>query len=64
MVERFQRVSYDTLKYSATIDDPNVFAAPWTEVATFTLHPEWQIQEYICNENNHDYKKLFEQYKE
>jgi hypothetical protein len=64
VVERFQRVSYNTLKYSATIDDPNVFAAPWTEVATFTLHPEWQIQEYICNENNHDYKKLFEQYKQ
>jgi hypothetical protein len=64
VVERFQRVSYDTLKYSATIDDPNVFAAPWTEVGTFTLHPEWQIQEYICNENNHDYKKLFEQYKQ
>ncbi len=64
VVERFERVSYDTLKYSATIDDPNVFAAPWTEVATFTLHPEWQIQEYICNENNHDYQKLFEQYKQ
>jgi hypothetical protein len=62
VVERFQRVSYETLKYSATIDDPNVFAAPWTEAGTFTLHPEWQIQEYICNENNHDYKKLFEQY--
>lgn len=64
VVERFQRVSYDTLKYSATIDDPNVFAAPWTEVSTLTLHPEWQIQEYICNENNHDYQKLFEQYKQ
>jgi hypothetical protein len=64
VVERFERVSYNTLKYSATIDDPNVFAAPWTEVATFTLHPEWQIQEYICNENNHDYQKLFEQYKQ
>lgn len=60
VVERFERTSYDTLKYSATIDDPNVFAAPWTEVGTFTLHPEWEIQEYICNENNHDYKKLFE----
>ena len=63
VVERFERTAYDTLKYSATIDDPNVFAAPWTEAATFTLHPEWDIQEYICNENNHDYKKLFEQYK-
>ena len=64
VVERFERPSYYTLKYSATIDDPNVFAAPWTEVDTLTLHPEWQIQEYICNENNHDYKKLFEQYKQ
>ena len=60
VVERFQRTAYDTLKYSATIDDPNVFAAPWTEVGTFTLHPEWQIQEYICNENNKDYEKLFQ----
>jgi len=63
LVERFERTRYDTLKYSATIEDPNVFAHPWTEVGTFTLHPEWDIQEYICEENNHDYKKLFEQYK-
>lgn len=62
LVERFERVSYDTLKYSATIDDPNVFAQPWTEVGTFTLHPEWQIQEYVCDENNHDYKDLFDRY--
>jgi hypothetical protein len=63
LVERFQRTAYDTLKYSATIEDPNVFAAPWTEVGTFTLHPEWNIQEYVCEENNHDYKELFERYK-
>ena len=63
VVERFHRTSYDTLKYEATIDDPNVFAAPWTEAGTFTLHPEWQIQEYICEENNHDYKQLFDKYK-
>jgi hypothetical protein len=64
VVERFQRTAYDTLKYSATIEDPNVFAAPWTEVGTFTLHPEWDIQEYICSENSHDYKELFERYKQ
>ena len=44
------------------ICDPNVFARPWKEVATFHLHPEWQIQEYVCEENNHDYKALFEKY--
>jgi hypothetical protein len=64
VIERFQRPSYDTLKYSATIEDPNVFAAPWTEASTLTLHPEWDIQEYICDENNHDYQKLFERYKQ
>ncbi len=64
VVERFERPSYDTLKYSATIEDPNVFAAPWTEASTLTLHPEWDIQEYICDENNHDYQKLFERYKQ
>jgi hypothetical protein len=64
VIERFERPSYDTLKYSATIEDPNVFAAPWTEAGTFTLHPEWDIQEYICDENNHDYQKLFERYKQ
>jgi hypothetical protein len=64
VTERFQRPTYDTLKYSATIEDPNVFAAPWTEASTLTLHPEWDIQEYICDENNHDYKQLFERYKQ
>jgi hypothetical protein len=62
VIERFQRTAYDTLKYSATIEDPNVFARPWTEVGTFTLHPEWQIQEYICEENNHNYDELFKRY--
>jgi hypothetical protein len=62
VIERFQRTAYDTLKYSATIEDPNVFAKPWTEVGTFTLHPEWQIQEYICDENNHNYDELFKRY--
>lgn len=63
VIERYRRPAYDTLKYEATIDDPNVFAAPWTEAGTFTLHPEWQIQEYICEENNHNYQELFEKYK-
>lgn len=62
VIEKFQRTAFDTLKYSATIEDPNVFAKPWTEVGTFTLHPEWQIQEYICDENNHNYDQLFKRY--
>jgi hypothetical protein len=63
VVERYRRTAYDQISYEATIEDPNVFARPWKEIATFRLHPEWQIQEYVCEENNHDYKALFEKYR-
>ena len=59
VVERYHRVSYDELDYEATIDDPNVFAAPWKVSSRMRLHPEWQIQEYVCEDNNKDYKELF-----
>jgi hypothetical protein len=63
VVERYRRTSYDKIHYEATISDPNVFAEPWTEAGTLTLHPEWDLQEYICEENNHNYKQLFDEYK-
>jgi len=63
VVERYRRTAYDRISYRATIDDPNVFAAPWTLAGTLNLHPEWQIQEYVCEENNQDYKKLFDPHK-
>jgi len=52
------RVSYEELDYEATIEDPNVFAAPWVQSAKMRLHPEWQIQEYVCEQNNKNYRDL------
>jgi hypothetical protein len=63
VIERYRRTAYDKLSYEATIEDPNVFAAPWKVAGTMTLHPEWQIQEYVCEENNHNYKELFDPHK-
>jgi hypothetical protein len=63
VIERYRRTAYDKISYEATIDDPNVFAEPWTLEGTLNLHPEWQIQEYVCEENNQDYKKLFDPHK-
>jgi hypothetical protein len=60
VVERYHRVSYEELDYSATMDDPNVWAGPWTMSSKMRLHPEWQIQEYVCEDNNKDYKDLLE----
>jgi len=63
VIERYRRTAYDKLSYEATIEDPNVFEAPWKVAGTMTLHPEWQIQEYVCEENNHNYKELFDPHK-
>jgi hypothetical protein len=60
IVERFRRPNYGTLEYDVTIEDPNVFAAPWVLPARqFGLRPELtKIDEFVC-ENNRDYRKLF-----
>jgi hypothetical protein len=60
VVERFTRTAYDTVEYAAAVEDPNVFAAPLQYAGTLTLHPEWEIGEYVCTENNQDYDALFE----
>ena len=60
VTERYLRTAYETIEYEAVVEDPNVFAAPLRYAGTLTLHPEWEIGEYVCNENNQDYDELFE----
>jgi hypothetical protein len=63
VVERFRRVDRDTLQYEATIEDPNVFEAPWVIRRTFPFLAEYDhIEEFVC-ENNRDYRDLFEKKK-
>lgn len=61
VIERYRRTAYDAVSYEATIEDPNVFAKPWKMIGIMHLHPEWQIQEYICEENNHNYDSFFKE---
>lgn len=59
VVERFHRTDFDHLDWEATIEDPNVFAQPWTLKRTFPLRTDLdKVDEYVC-ENNKDYKNLF-----
>lgn len=60
VVERYTRTLHDTIAYEASITDPNVFAEAVRYSGTLTLHPEWEIAEYVCAENNQDYDELFE----
>jgi len=60
VIEHYTRTSYDTIVYDAYVTDPNVFAETLRYSGTLTLHPEWEIGEYVCAENNQDYDELFE----
>jgi hypothetical protein len=60
VVERYTRTAFATIAYEAEVSDPNVFAEPVRYAGTLTLHPEWEIGEYVCAENNQDYDELFE----
>jgi hypothetical protein len=52
LVERFTRVSADTIHYTMTVDDPAMYAKPWTVSIPFTRDDTYQIFEYACHEGN------------
>jgi len=58
-VERLTRVD-GGIDYELTVEDPNVFAAPWKVNRQFRLAdpPRKRIFEFVC-ENNRDYRPLF-----
>jgi hypothetical protein len=61
VIEHYTRTSFDTVQYEAYVTDPNVFAETVRYSGTLTLHPEWEIGEYVCTENNQNYDELFEE---
>lgn len=52
--ERITRVGPDTLVDEITITDPGLFAEPYRMTQSYTLQPEWEMREYVCEENNRD----------
>ena len=51
VVERFTRTD-GTIRYRATVDDPDTWASPWTVEMPFRTTRE-QIFEYACHEGNY-----------
>ncbi len=54
LVERFNRISADTIEYKITVEDPATFSKPWTAVIPISrLADDTQIYEYACHEGNY-----------
>jgi hypothetical protein len=52
LVERFTRISADTLIYEMRIEDPEIYDRPWTVSIPMTRNDGYQIFEYACHEGN------------
>jgi hypothetical protein len=46
------------MKIQITIDDPGVYATPWTVTESARLFPDAELLEFICNENERDIPHL------
>jgi hypothetical protein len=47
-------VGPDELEITTTITDPKVLTKPFVVTRPYIRHADWQIQEYVCEQNNHD----------
>ena len=54
LTERFTRLDNNRMDYEFTINDPTVWAKPWTARIPLT-RKDTSLYEYACHEGNHDF---------
>ncbi len=53
VIERFRRIDFGHMELGITIDDPKMYAKPWTVTVPYNLVPDTELIEYVC-ENEKD----------
>jgi hypothetical protein len=54
VTERFNRPTIGRIVIDVTIDDPKAYTRPWNVQLSWTLQPDTDLIESICEENNKD----------
>jgi hypothetical protein len=54
MTERYRRRDFGHLDLEVTLQDPGVYARPWTVAVRAELAADTELLEYVCNENTRD----------
>ena len=52
IIERIRRPDHDTLVDDMTIEDSVAYTKSFTAQQVYKLKPGWEVQEYVCTENN------------
>jgi hypothetical protein len=52
LIERFRRVSADTITYEMTLTDPTTWTRPWTAMMPLRQRNE-TLYEFACHEGNY-----------
>jgi hypothetical protein len=60
LIERIRKTAPDMLRIDFTFDDPKAYTRQWTASKQFKLRPDWNIAEYVCEDNftNRDIQKI------
>jgi hypothetical protein len=53
--ERFHLTGPDKMEIRTTISDPVALTKPWTSTKTLARHRNWDIAEYVCEQNNRNF---------
>jgi len=54
LTQRFTRTGPNSLQYQFTVEDPSVWAQPWTGMFTFVRDDsQYELVEYACHEGNY-----------
>lgn len=54
-VHRISLVDRDHLQIQGTIEDPEALVSPWQYTLTYHRHPNEEVVEYLCDDNNYDF---------
>ena len=55
IVERMRLVGPDSLEITTTVHDAEALSEPWTTTRVYGRHRDWNLAEYICQQNNRNF---------